>query len=74
MRNIEGLRGLLGHFWIVVVSICMVLEAKFESRLLLERLLRGGVLLLFDLRFKSWRCSGRNLWVIIVSLLVEREA
>ena len=70
----EGLSGLLGDFWIVVVSLWHVLEAKFKRRLLLERLLWGGMLLLLDLGFESWRCSGRLLRVIIVSLLVKREA
>ena len=74
MRNMEGLSGLLGDFWIVVISLWHVLEAKFKSWLLLERLLWGGMLLLFDLRFESRRCSGRLLRVIIVSLLVKREA
>ena len=73
-RNMESLGSLCSHFWVIIVSLWNVLEAKFQVWLLLLRLLCNGVLLLFDLRFESWRCGSRYLLVIIVSVFVKSEA
>ena len=70
----EGLRRLVCHLWVIVVSILVIGEGDIQSRLLLLALAWGESLFALDYwREDLWRI-GRLDWVIVVSLLIKRVA